>query len=194
MLARPCIAAASHPPHAAAVKEFPCPSFISITETCLSCGATAQATSVASTSPSASKLAWPGSGRTAPRKALDQGLVGPPRPRNRCQDCRTARTAMARSRFRAMPGSTGAQATRSQSKCVRSAAARQLGWETPSRAFVCTVPAPAPARWASRASSRRRADPNSICCVGGLRDAQTALPPNWVPTQQGRRSRTDPPS
>lgn len=35
MVACPCIAAASHPPHPAAVKEFPCPSFISITETCL---------------------------------------------------------------------------------------------------------------------------------------------------------------
>lgn len=54
---------------------------------------------------------------------------------------------MAHSRFRAMPRQHG-QATRSQSNSV---ARRLFGWETPSRAFVCTVPA----RWTSRPISRR---------------------------------------
>lgn len=35
MLARPCIVAASHIPHPPAVRNSPCPSLISISETCL---------------------------------------------------------------------------------------------------------------------------------------------------------------
>lgn len=82
-------------------------------------------------------------------------------------------------------GSTG-KASRSQSKCV---ARRLFGWETPSRAFVLYLHAgPAgPARDEGLIQTR-------FVAPGGLRHAQTALPPNWVPTQPGHRSRNDPPS
>lgn len=147
MVACPCVVAASHTHHPAAIKEFPClrvPStHLDHRDLSLLCGTTCLRDNLslpAALRPVSSSS--PALAGGLPGKTLIKTWLDPHGPGSACQDCRTAR---AHTRFRAMPRQHG-RATRSQSKCVRSAAVRVGKRQAGSSYCTCTLDQPGPAR------------------------------------------------